>query len=352
MTKRAICRTFLVLLLAGFLFMSFAGQAAAKDFYEGKTIRILVCCTPGGFYDRWSRLFARYMGKYIPGKPEIIVQNMPGAGGLIATNYTYKVAKQDGTAIVSPLGGQYLDQVAGRKEVLFDFSKFQWLGTQEVSHSVLFCRRDSKFQSVEDLIKNKKEPAKLGNTGTSGSSYFIGKVLEKAVGANFNFVMGYQGGSEIDLAVERGEVTCRGMTIPPHFGREPYLTWHKNNFITQLIQTGSERDSRMKDVPTLTEVMEKYNTPADVRAIAKVIFASGDFGRPLGVGPGVPADRVKILRTAYMKALQDPGLMADAERGRMTPVIPSSGEKVQALANFVSNQPQEVVDGVKAILGR
>ena len=352
MTKRAICRTFLVLLLAGFLFMSFAGQAAAKDFYEGKTIRILVCCTPGGFYDRWSRLFARYMGKYIPGKPEIIVQNMPGAGGLIATNYTYKVAKQDGTAIVSPLGRQYLDQVAGRKEVLFDFSKFQWLGTQEVSHSVLFCRRDSKFQSVEDLIKNKKEPAKLGNTGTSGSSYFIGKVLEKAVGANFNFVMGYQGGSEIDLAVERGEVTCRGMTIPPHFGREPYLTWHKTNFITQLIQTGSERDSRMKDVPTLTEVMEKYNTPADVRAIAKVIFASGDFGRPLGVGPGVPADRVKILRTAYAKALQDPGLMADAEKGRMTPVIPSSGEKVQALANFVSNQPQEVVDGVKAILGR
>ena len=352
MTKRAICRTFLVLLLAGFLFMSFAGQAAAKDFYEGKTIRILVCCTPGGFYDRWSRLFARYMGKYIPGKPEIIVQNMPGAGGLIATNYTYTVAKQDGTAIVAPLGGQYLDQVAGRKEVLFDFGKFQWLGTQEVSHSVLFCRRDSKFQSVEDLIKNKKEPAKLGNTGTSGSSYFIGKVLEKAVGANFNFVMGYQGGSEIDLAVERGEVTCRGMTIPPHFGREPYLTWHKTNFITQLIQTGSERDSRMKDVPTLTEVMEKYNTPADVRAIAKVIFASGDFGRPLGVGPGVPADRVKILRTAYAKALQDPGLMADAEKGRMTPVIPSSGEKVQELARFVSNQPQEVVDGVKAILGR
>ena len=250
-----------------------------------------------------------------PGSPKSSSRTCPGPGGLIATNYTYKVAKQDGTAIVSPLGGQYLDQVAGRKEVLFDFGKFQWLGTQEVSHSVLFCRRDSKFQSVEDLIKNKKEPAKLGNTGTSGSSYFIGKVLENAVGANFNFVMGYQGGSEIDLAVERGEVACRGMTIPPHFGREPYLTWHKTNFITQLIQTGSERDSRMKDVPTLTEVMEKYKTPAGVRAIAKVIFASGDFGRPLGVGPGVPADRVKILRTAYAKALQDPGLMADADEG-------------------------------------
>jgi len=352
MTKRAIYQSVLVLLLAGFLLMSFVGQAAGKDFYEGKTIRILVCCSPGGFYDRWARLFARYMGNYIPGKPDIIVQNMPGAGGLIATNYAYKVAKQDGTAIIAPLGGQYLDQVAGRKEVLFDFGKFQWLGTQEVAHSVLFCRKDSKFQSVEDLIKNKKEPAKLGNTGTSGSSYFIGKVLEKAVGANFNFVMGYPGGSEIDLAVERGEVACRGMTIPPHFGREPYLTWHKTNFITQLIQTGSERDSRMKDVPTLGEVMEKYKTPQEIRSIAKVIFASGDFGRPLGVGPGVPADRVKLLRTAYAKALADPQLLADAEKGRMTPVIPASGEKVQKLAEFVSNQPKEVVDGVKAILGR
>ena len=352
MTKRAMGRTILGLFLAGFLFMSLAGQAAAKDFYEGKTIRIIVCCSPGGFYDRWARLFARYMGKYIPGKPEIIVQNMPGAGGLIATNYVYKVAKQDGTAIVSPLGGQYLDQVAGRKEVLFDFGKFQWLGTQEISHSVLFCRKDSKFQSVDDLVKIKDNPAKLGNTGTSGSSYFIGKVLEKAAGANFNFVMGYPGGSEIDLAVERGEVACRGMTIPPHFGREPYLTWHKTNFITQLVQTGSERDSRMKDVPTLTEVMDKYKTSDDVRAIAKVIFASGDFGRPLGVGPGVPADRVKMLRTAYLKALADPELMAEAEKGRMTPVIPSSGEKVQELAKFVSNQPKEVVDGVRGILGR
>ena len=349
---RAIHRPFLVLLLACFIYTGLAGSAAAQEnFYEGKTIRIIVCCSPGGFYDRWARLFARYLGKYIPGSPDIIVQNMPGAGSLIAANYVYNVARQDGAAIVMPLAGLYMDQVVGRKEVRFDMAKFQWLGTQEVSHSVLFCRSDAPFKSVDDLIRRKEDPAKLGNTGTAGNSYFLGKVLEKAVGANFNFVMGYPGGSEIDLAVERGEVACRGMSIPPHFGREPYLTWHKKKFVRQLVQSGKERDPRLKDTPTMDELMEKYDTPETLRAIARVIFASGDFGRPFAVAPGVPADRVKLLRTAYAKALQDPELLAEARKGRMD-VMPSSGEKVQKLAESVVSQPAEVVEGVKQLLGR
>lgn len=349
---RAIYRIFLVMLLAGFITMSFAGQSVAKDFYEGKTIRILVCCSPGGFYDRWARLFARHMGQYIPGKPDIIVQNMPGAGSLIAANYVYNIAKQDGTAIVMPLAGLYLDQVVERKEVRFDIAKFQWIGTQEVSHSVLFCRSDSKYKSIDDLIKNKKEPARLGNSGTAGNSYLMGKILEKGVGANFNFVMGYPGGSEIDLAVERGEVLCRGLTIPPFFGREPYLTWHKQKFARSLVQSGEERDSRLKDTPTLYELFDKYNAPAQVRAMAKVIFASGDFGRPFGVAPGVPADRVKILRDAYAKALGDSELLAEATKGRMVPFKLLRGEELQKVAQNVVSQPKEVVDGVRGLLGR
>ena len=250
MTKRSICRTLPVLLLAGFIFMSFAGQAGAKDFYEGKTIRILVCCSPGGFYDRWARLFARHMGQYIPGKPTSSSRTCPGRAHssppITPTTSPSRTAR--------PSLCRWPDctwtQVVGRKEVRFDIAKFQWIGTQEVSHSVLFCRSDSKYQSVDDLIKNKKDPARLGSSGTAGNSYLMGKILEKGVGANFNFVMGYPGGSEIDLAVERGEVLCRGMTIPPHFGREPYLTWHKNKFVKQLAQSGEERDPRLKDVPT------------------------------------------------------------------------------------------------------
>ncbi len=350
--KRAICRIFLVLLLAGFIVMSFAGQSAAKDFYEGKTIRILVCCSPGGFYDRWARLFARHMGQYIPGNPDIIVQNMPGAGSLIAANYVYNIAKQDGTAIVMPLAGLYLDQVVGRKEVRFDMAKFQWIGTQEVSHSVLFCRSDSKYKSIDDLIKMKDDAAKLGNTGTSGNSYLLGKVLEKAVGANFKMVSGYPGGSEIDLAVERNEVSCRGLSIPPFFGREPYLTWHKKKFARPLVQTGRERDARMKDTPTIHELMEQHNTPKGIRAIATVIFASGDFGRPFAVAPGVPGDRVKILRDAYAKTLGDAKLGAEAKKGRMVPFQLKRGEDLQKVAVNVVSQPKDVVAGVREILGR
>ncbi|MCY4486958.1 MAG: tripartite tricarboxylate transporter substrate-binding protein [Deltaproteobacteria bacterium] len=352
MTKRAIGRTLIVLLLAGFFFMSFSGQATAKDFYEGKVLRILVCCSPGGFYDRWARLFARHLGKHIPGKPDIIVQNMPGAGSLIAANYVYNIAKQDGTAIVMPLAGLYLDQVVGRKEVRFDIAKFQWIGTQEVSQTVLFCRSDSKYTNIDALIKNKKEPARIGNTGTAGNSFLIGKVLEQGVGANFNFVMGYAGGSEVDLAVERGEVLCRGMSSAPFFGREPFLTWRKNKFVTEIAQSGSERDPRIKDTPTLSELMEKHNAPELVRSMSKVIFASGQFGRPFAVAPGVPADRVKILRDAYAAALNDPDLAAEAKKGRMVPFKLTRGEDLQELAKSVVSQPKEVVDGVKALLGR
>jgi len=332
----------------------FAGVAAGtamaqqKDFYKGKTIRIIVCCTPGGFYDRWARLFARYLGKYIAGNPDIIVQNMPGAGSLIATNYVYNVAKPDGLTIAMPLNGIYLDQFVGRPEVKFDVRKMHWLGTQEVSNNVLYVRADSPYQSVEDIIKS-KTPVKIGSTGTAGGSYLVAKVLQKALGANFKIVLGYPGGSEIDLAVERGEVIARGMTIPPHFGREPFLTWHKKGFDRHLAQTGRKRDSRLSDVPTIFELMEQAKTPQRDRNIARVIFASGEFGRPFAVAPGVPMDRVKMLREAYTKALQDPELLAEAKKGKMD-VEPSTGEEVQKLAIEVINQPSDVVEGVKEIL--
>lgn len=339
----------LLLAAAVFYIGGLTSRATAADFYDGKTIRIIVCCTPGGFYDRWARLLSRYMPKYIPGNPDILVQNMPGAGSLIATNYVYNVAKPDGLTIAMPLNGIYLDQFVGRKEVRFDVRKMHWIGTQEVSNNVLYVRADSPYKTIDDIVKS-KTPVKIGSTGTAGGSYLTAKVLEKAIGANFNIVLGYPGGSEIDLAVERGEVTARGMTIPPHFGREPFLTWHKNGFDRHLAQTGRKRDRRLMDIPTIFELMEKYNTPENERRIARVIFASGEFGRPFAVAPGVPMDRVQILREAYAKALKDPELLAEAKKGKMD-VEPSTGEEVQKLANEVIDQPSQVIEGVKAILG-
>lgn len=325
-----------------------AANAQTAPFYQGKTIRIIVGFSPGGFYDRWARLLARYMPKYIPGNPEMIVQNMPGAGSIIAANYVHNVAKPDGLTVGMSLNSIYLDQLVGRQEARFDVRKFQWIGTQETAPQMINVRADSPYKTIEDVI-HAKEPPKCGATGTASTGFIFPKVLEETIGAKFNMVLGYPGGSEIDIAMEKGEVNCRGMDIPPHFGREPFLTWHKKGFDQHLVQGGRKRDPRAADTPTAFELMDKYKTPDTSRRMVQVIMAAGDFGRPMMTGPGVPADRVKILRMAYQKALQDPELLAEAQKGRMD-VDPTPGEELQALINEVMDQPPDVIQRVKKIL--
>ncbi len=339
-----------VLFMALLLLISASYLHAQAPFYKGKTIRIVVCCTPGGLYDRWARLLSRYLPKYIPGNPEVIVQNMPGASGIIAANYVYNVAKPDGLTIVMPLGQTYLAQVAGHKEIRFDIRKFNWIGTQEKSTEMLYTRADTPYKTIEDIVKG-KESARCGSSGPGSSGHIVPQILDLITGAKFKIVSGYPGGSEIDLAVTRGELDCRGMTIPPHFAREPFLTWHKEGFDRHIAQTGTKRDPRMPDVSTIYEVMEKYRTPEKKRRIATVIASGGEFGRPFAVAPGVPADRVKILREAYMKALNDPALRAEAERARLD-IDPTPGEELQALAQRVFDHPPEVIEEVGKLLGK
>ena len=217
-------------------------SAQQTPFYQGKTIRIIVGLTPGGFYDRWARLLARFMPLYIPGNPSFIVQNMAGAGSMIAMNHVFGVAKADGLTLVMPNYGVYLDQLAGRKEVRFDITKSYYIGSPEKSDIVLYARADAPFKSVQDMRKL-AEPAKCGATGTASADYLIAKVLEDTLGVKINSVIGYAGGSEIDIAVEKGEVLCRGMTIAPHFGREPFDSWHKKNFDQHIVQTAEKRDA-------------------------------------------------------------------------------------------------------------
>jgi tripartite-type tricarboxylate transporter receptor subunit TctC len=321
---------------------------AQETFYKGQTIKIVVGFTPGGFYDRWARLLSRYMGKYIPGNPEIIVQNMPQASSLIASNYVYGVAKPDGLTVVMPSNNIYLDQLVGRKEIQFDVRKFHWIGTQEKNHILLYMRADAPYKSVADIVKA-KEPPKCGSTGTAGADYILAKLLEETIGAKFNTVLGYPGGSEIDVAVERGEVICRGMTIPPHFGREPFDSWHKKAFDRHLVQTGRKRDPRAADAPTVYELMDEYKTSEAKRRASQVILLAGELGRPMLTTPGTPAERVKILREAYEKSLKDPELVAEAKKGRMD-MEPSTGEELQTLIKEVMDQPADVIERVKKTL--
>ena len=322
--------------------------AQAEPFYKGKTIRLIVGLSPGGFYDRWARLFARFMPLYIPGNPSFIVQNMPGGGSMIAMNHVFGVAKPDGLTLVMPNYGVYLDQLAGREEVRFDITKGYFIGSPEKSDIILYARADAPFKTVQEMRKL-AEPAKCGATGTAGADYLIAKVLNDTLGVKINTVIGYAGGSEIDIAVEKGEVQCRGMTIAPHFGREPFNSWHKKGFDQHILQTSEKRDSRVGDVPTIYEIFEKENTADESRRVADVILRGGDFGRPMIAAPGTPVDRVNILREAYVQSMNNAELLAEAKKGRMD-IEPVTGEQLQALAKRVMSQPPAVLKRVRKIL--
>jgi tripartite-type tricarboxylate transporter receptor subunit TctC len=328
---------------------SAAANAQSEAYYQGKTIRIIVGFSAGGLSDQWARMFSRSMPKYIPGGPNIIVQNMPGASSVVAANYIHGVAKPDGLTVGIPNSSLYLAQLIGRKEVKFDVRKFEWIGTQEKWTQMLYIRADAPFKSIGDIVKAKQMP-KCGASGMSSSGYILPKVLEETVGAKFHVITGYAGGQEIDLAVEKGEVVCRGHDIASHFGREPFGAWHKKGFDRHLVQDARTRDPRLADTPTIWELMEAYKTPQTSRRVAEAILTSNDFGRAMMAPPGTPTDVVRVLRTAYAQTLKDAELLAEVKKSNLD-IEYSSGEQLQALAKEVMEQPAEVVEKVKKILG-
>lgn len=339
-------------LAAGSIFASLAttrsAAAQSEPFYQGKTVRIVVGFTPGGFYDRWARLLSRYMPKYIPGNPNFLVQNMPGASSVIAANYVYNIAKNDGLTLLVPINSLYLDQISGRPEIRLDVRKFEFIGTQEKAPTMLYFRADTPFKTLADIVQA-KEPPKCGSTGTASTGYLLSKLMEEAFKARLHNVTGYQGGSEVDIGVERGEIVCRGMDIGPHFGREPFDTWHKNGFDRHILQSGPKRDPRLADVPTLFELMDQHKTPDVMRRTSRVVLASGEFGRPMVAGPGTPSERLRILREAYARAMRDPGLIEEAKKGQMD-MEHTPGEELQKLLKEIMDQPRDVLDRVKRIL--
>ena len=318
--------------------------------FQGKTMTIIVGTVAGDLYDLYARAIALFMGKYLPGNPNIIVQDMPGAGHMIAANYVYNVAKPDGLTLGAINAGLYFEQLIGRTEVKFDWTKFNWIGNATKSPQVLYMRADAPFKSIED-VRNAKEPPKCGTTGMSNMGYFVPKLLEETVGARFNVVAGYQGGNEIDLGVERGEIVCRSLSTEAYFSREPFLTWRKNGFSRELTQGGKVRLEKLANVPTVYELMDKYKTSETGRRLATALLASGEFHRPYMAPPKMNAEVVKTLRDAFTKTMKDPDFLAETKRKRLD-MDPTTGEEVQALATDVMSQPKDVVDKLKKMMGR
>jgi tripartite-type tricarboxylate transporter receptor subunit TctC len=320
---------------------------AQEPFFKGKQIRIIVGLSTGGGYDRAARMLARQIGKYIPGNPDVLVQNMPGASSVTAANYVWAVAKPDGLTLLAPHNNIYLSQLSGQKEVQFDLARFQWIGSLENDDMMLFARADAPYKSIAEIIKA-KDPPKCGSTGVGSSDYVMSKVLEDTIGAKVTHVTGYPGSSEIAIAVERGEVSCMGLTISTYFGREPFGTWYKNKFVRFLAQSGRKRDSRIGDAPTVYELMDEYKTPATKRRVAEAMLQGGEWARALMAPPATPADRVEILRAAHEKASKDPELLAEAKKLRIE-ITHLRGEHLQSVAKEVMTQPPEVIEQIKKL---
>jgi tripartite-type tricarboxylate transporter receptor subunit TctC len=311
---------------------------------------IIVGTVAGDLYDLYARAIALFMGRYLSGNPNIIVQNMPGAGHMIAANYVYNVAKPDGLTIGAINAGLYFEQLIGRAEVKFDWTKFNWIGNATKSPQVLYMRADSPFKTIED-VRSAKEPPKCGTTGLSNMGYFVPKLLEEAVDARFNVIAGYQGGNEIDLAVEKGEIQCRSLSTEAYFSREPFFTWRRKGFVRELVQGGKVRDEKLAAVPTIYELMDKYKAPEIGRRLAIALLASGEFHRPYMAPPKMRPEVVKALRDAFTKTMKDPEFLAETKRKKLD-MDPTTGEEVQALANDVMSQPKDVVERLKKLMGK
>ena len=318
-----------------------------KQFYDGKTIQIIVSSGTGATTDFTARLVARYLGKYIPGNPSIVAYNMPGGGGLVAANYIYNVSKPDGLTILAVSRANYMEQMLGRPEVKTDFRKLSWLGSFNKTPMMAACRSDTPFKSIE-AIKASKTPPRFGQSGTGSISYVFGRLLESIFDVKFRNVTGFKSARETDLAMERGEVDCRASSDLTVI-RAPWNRWIKERYVTFIIQQGPEKSPLIPPVPTVYDL-----APPEAKSsvdLMGIMLAFTEFDRPFAAPPALPKERLQILREAFLKMLKDREFIAE---GRTLLDWDGSshfsGEQLQKTIELTMNQPPEVIKRIKEIL--
>jgi len=339
-------KTFLLALLACSLWKSELG--AQTPFYQGATVTIRVGFTAGGAFDVWARIIAHHLGKYIPGNPTFVVQNMTGGGSAIAANYVYGVAKPDGLTlgVVSP--GLYIQQLSGQKEIKFDWFKYSWIGSPEKTDRIFYIRADTPYKTLLDL-RDAAEPPKCAATGLGTAAYYFPRLLQEAFGLKLTMVPGYQGAADANLAIERGEAQCWCGSVQAYFGSEPGRTWAKTGFVRVLTQGGQKRHPNLSNVPTVWELMDKSKVGELHRRIAKIFVLPDEMGRPFFGPPGIPADRLKALRDGFVKMMKDPDVIADAKSKGLEPSL-MTAEEVEALGREIGTVPPDLIERMKPLL--
>lgn len=320
--------------LLGVLAAQPAAAQSVANFYKGKTITLYVGFSAGGGYDTYSRTVARHWGNHIPGNPNIVVKNRPGAGSLVLTNELYNVLPKDGTVAAVIARGMPMEPLLGNEKAKFDARKFSWIGSANNEVSICVAWHTTPVKSVDDL---RTRGMVVGGTGPGADTDAFPKVMNNIAGTKIKLITGYPGGTDVNLAMERGEVEGRcGYSWSSAKSRNP--EWIKQKKIRILVQMSLQKHPELPDVPL---VMEFANSDDDRKAM-EVIFARQVMGRPFAAPPGVPADRLKALREAFMATMKDPQFLADAAKQNLE-VTPVSGEGVdKLLASIYNSSPQAV----------
>jgi tripartite-type tricarboxylate transporter receptor subunit TctC len=310
-----------------------------EDFYRSKTINFYIGTTPGGGYNLYARFVARFMGAHIPGNPQIVPRNMPGAGSRTAAGYVYAVAAKDGLSIGASEQALALEQALGDPTMQFDTSKLNWIGSPDSDNKVVTTWFTSGVKTIEDA-KHRDVP--MGASSDTTSSQYV-NALNALVGTRFKIIHGYPGGNEINLAMEKGEVAGRGSASWATWKARPDVL--RDRKINVLVQVGFSRAPELADVPLLLELAGNPDDSATLRLLS----APSAIGHPLFTSPGVPIERVKALRAAFDATMKDPAFLDEARRLRLE-VAPTSGKKLEEIVGGILSAPQPIRDRLASII--
>ena len=276
-----------------------AGAQAQSNFYEDKTIRLVIGFSAGGISDLWGRALARAMSQYIPGKPQIVLHNMPGAGSLTAANYLYSVAKPDGLTLGFFTPGLFFNQLIGSKEVQFDWAKFVWIGSPEQTQRIIYIRGDSPFKTIDDM-RGAAEGPRCGATAFGTVGHYFPRLGGRSLGGEIQSCHRLsRRGRDRSWRFKKTKCSAAPAVWKATLAASQARAWAKSGFARVLINGGAKRDRRIADVATLHELMDKRKAPDVTRRLATVLLSPDYIGRPLATTPGVPAERVKLLRDGF-----------------------------------------------------
>ncbi len=326
--------------LSGAMQPAAAQGTSQEDFYKGKQITLIIGLGAGETYDLYARLLARHLSKHIPGEPLIIPSNKPGAGSLNAVNSLANTAPRDGTVIGTGHRFVPLMPLLGLPGTQFDALKLNYIGSMARETGLCIARKDSGFTSMNDV---KTREFMVGTTGAGSELTTFTATMAKMLDSKFKIVRGYLTSGEIDLAIERKELQGRcGVSYGSLRVNKP--EWLQSGSMTVLIQLGLTRQPELPDVPLIVDLV----TNKDERAALELMLAPASMARPFFAPPGVPADRIEILRKAFDETMKDPALIEDAQKQNLD-LAPTSGSDMQAVFNRLYGLPAPVLERARAL---